>query len=175
MVLIAFKSGKKAGGLAHINHKPVPLACHQAADKLRKTLFPELQAGKVIVNLTPLRLVDTEQNCYTRPESDLVDASLSVNYIAPLEKQQRLAVKVRVREPSLSVGAMCAEICAESTERVAQYNVSEIFTLFDDFRRELGGLPSDHRGLRRRVQQEANRLLDSETDSDNPVGSGDME
>jgi hypothetical protein len=170
MVLIAFKTGPKGAALAHINQEPVPSATRELAEKLRKALFPELQAGKIIANLTPLRLIDTEQKCYIRPESNLVDASLTVGYIGPLEMQQRRALKRPVYDPSPSVAAICAEISRETPERIAQFNVSDVFAQFVDFRNELGGLPSDQQGLKRRAQQEASQLVDSETDSDHGGG-----
>lgn len=113
--------------LTTINNEKVQDCYKKQANALRNLLLPELRAGRLITNLKPLRMIDTNESCHVVPDTDLVTASANVTYTTPhmMTKIMTMYNAPVVAEPSVAV--LCDFFVAKgSVENVPKSVIQEM-------------------------------------------------
>lgn len=127
MCLVAFGTN-----IVTINDMKAPQKCKEQALIIEKDLLPELQKGRIITNLKPLRLIDTDSSDRVSPRHGLMAATLKMGYNAPSDKEYTEAFirPDRCPAPVPSVAVICEEIAAREDEEC--YLPSDVVSTFSE-------------------------------------------
>lgn len=99
--------------LTTINNEKVQDCYRKQADALRDLLLPELRAGRLITNLKPLRMIDTNESCRVVPDIELVSASANVTYTTPHMMTKLMTMQSAPVAAPPSVALLCDILVAK--------------------------------------------------------------
>ena len=120
--------------LQTINNEQIPKRFKVQAVALRSHLYDELYNGRIVSSLKPLRMLDMNniENPHHAPAEELIEATRTVSYTLPVEKEKLLLMRTKCLKNEVSVAARCRAI----TDNVGQLpEMPDYFV--DEVRRDL--------------------------------------
>ena len=141
-----------------VNDQQISQKIKQQAKALEDEMLPELVAGRLIMSLSPLRMIDARSSEYVSPNNSLMEASTKVGFMSPsaLEYTREVTRPDIIPKSLPSVASLCEEIILR--EKDGKF-------LNDKFLQSFMGQLADLRG---KFNAEFKDKLDNESD-DNDI------